>query len=111
MWDQDVSQGDIIIVDFNPSVGHEEKKKRPVLIISNDEYNRLTNGLVKVLAISSTVNDFPLHIPLPKGVGVHGKVLVQQEKIMDLMARPYHKAGSVSSKFLSDILEVVSETY
>lgn len=111
MWKQDVKQGDIIIVSFDPSIGHEEKKKRPALIVSNDEYNRLTNGLVKVLAISSTANKFPLHIPLPKEITVHGQVLVQQEKVMDLTARPYHKADTVSPKFLSDILEIISETY
>ena len=34
-----VKQGDIIKINFNPSVGHEEGKFRPALVVSNDDYN------------------------------------------------------------------------
>ena len=31
-----VSQGDIFYVDFNPSLGHEQKNRRPALALSHD---------------------------------------------------------------------------
>jgi mRNA interferase MazF len=32
-------QGDIILLEFDPQAGHEQKGKRPALIISNNTYN------------------------------------------------------------------------
>ena len=40
---------DIILLDFDPQSGHEIKKKRPALVLSNDAFNRLT-GLAMVAA-------------------------------------------------------------
>ena len=34
-----LEQGDIIYVDFNPQSGHEQKGTRPVLVISNNDFN------------------------------------------------------------------------
>jgi len=33
-------QGDIIILDFNPQAGHEQKANRPALVVSNKTFNR-----------------------------------------------------------------------
>jgi len=41
-----VSQGDIVIVDFDPSLGSEQKGKRPGVVVSNDVYHKKTNGFV-----------------------------------------------------------------
>ena len=46
-------QGDIIIINFNLSVGREIQKKRPALVISSDVYNSVT-GMVAVCPITST---------------------------------------------------------
>ena len=37
--------GDIIVIDFDPQRGHEFKKKRPALVVSNSAFSRLT-GMV-----------------------------------------------------------------
>lgn len=56
-------QGDIIIVDFDPSKGHEIKKRRPALVISRDEYNR-SSPLVVVCPITSTTQSRPFLVSL-----------------------------------------------
>ena len=33
-------QGDIIILDFNPQAGHEQKGNRSALVVSNKTFNR-----------------------------------------------------------------------
>ena len=55
-------QGDVIWVDMDEedTLGHEEQKKRPVLVISNDQYNSICNGLVKVVPITTTDNESKL---------------------------------------------------
>lgn len=46
------SFGEIYLVDFDPSVGHEFKKKRPAIIIQSDSTLK-KSALITVLAITS----------------------------------------------------------
>lgn len=32
--------GDVLMVDLDPSKGHEQRKRRPVVVVSNDAFNR-----------------------------------------------------------------------
>lgn len=56
-------QRDIIIIDFDPSKGHEIQKRRPALVMSSDDYNRTTN-LIIVCPITSTEKVYPFFIPI-----------------------------------------------
>ncbi|MBI3583738.1 MAG: type II toxin-antitoxin system PemK/MazF family toxin [Nitrospinae bacterium] len=47
-------RGQIWLVNFNPSFGHEYKKVRPALIIQNNEYIEFSN-LLTVIPISSQI--------------------------------------------------------
>ena len=40
-------QGDIVYMDFDPQAGHEQRGRRPALVISNDLFNRV-NSLTMV---------------------------------------------------------------
>lgn len=107
----EIHQGDIIIVGFDPSLGHEQRGTRPALVISNHDFTKLTQSLVKVVPISTTSNRFPLHLRLPRGLNVRGVVEIQQETTLDLSARDWKKVDHVSDKFLKEVLEAVMETY
>lgn len=107
----EINQGDIIIIGFDPSLGHEQKGNRPALVVSNHDFTRLTRSLVKVVPISTTDNKFPLHIPLPKGLKVYGVAEVQQETTLDLSARKWKKIDHVSGNFLKNVLAAVEESY
>lgn len=104
-----VRQGDIILVSFDPSLGHEQRKTRPALIISNDSFNRHCGGMAIALPISHA-KEFPLHIDLPDGLITNGKVLCDQIKAIDLNIRPYQRIETVYDDFLQYILEVVAAT-
>ena len=106
-----INQGDIIIIDFDPSLGHEQRGNRPALVVSNHDFTRLTQSLAKVVPISTTTNDFPLHIPLPDGLKVYGVAEVQQETTLDLYARRWKKIDQVSEDFLKYVLEAIEESY
>ena len=61
-------QGDIWLVDFDPSVGHEYQKVRPALIVESDSYMSFGN-LITVVPISSQLGKSTLlDILLPKTV-------------------------------------------
>lgn len=46
--------GEIYVVDFDPSVGHEFKKERPAVIIQSNETIKKTN-LITIMGITSNV--------------------------------------------------------
>jgi len=96
-------QGDIIEVDFNPTLGHEPQKKRPALVVSTDTFNSATSMTV-VCPITSTVNHFFLHEPLPDEIDIHGDVVMEQLRAIDLRARGARKIGELDRKDLEPIL-------
>jgi mRNA interferase MazF len=49
-------KGDFIAVTFDPQAGHEQKGRRPALVVSNTLFNERT-GLVIVCPITHTDRD------------------------------------------------------
>jgi mRNA interferase MazF len=43
------SRGDLVWLDFNPQSGHEERGRRPALVLSNTTYNKKPTSLWIVL--------------------------------------------------------------
>ena len=97
-----VKQGDIILLDFDPVKGHEQRKTRPALVVSNSAYNSKCN-ITWVCPISHA-NDFPLHISLPEGLKTEGKVLCEHIRGMDIEARTYKYLESVPASFMAQIV-------
>jgi len=60
-------RGDIYLVDFEPSVGAEIRKKRPALIISCDDANKYLRT-VMVIPLSSRIEKvYPFEVLVTKG--------------------------------------------
>ena len=79
-------QGDIIMLDFDPQTGHEQKGRRPALVISNDAFHKRTN-LAMVCPITSRLSNFPTHILLNGKIKTIGEVMCEQAKCLDIKAR------------------------
>src|SRR5260370_39930681 len=65
-------RGEVRIVDFDPVRGSEAAKRRPAVIVSNDQANttaqRLGRGVLTVVPITSNVQRiFPFQVLLPAG--------------------------------------------
>lgn len=80
------NKGDLIWLDFTPQSGHEQKGKRPALVISNNFFNNKT-GLAIVCPITSTKRDFPLHVEINSCRGISGFIMIEQVKSIDFTAR------------------------
>ena len=79
-------QGDIIMVDFDPQKGHEQKGRRPGLIISNDEFHKRSN-MALICPITNTLSGFPMHIALDDRTATTGEIMCEQVKCLDHNAR------------------------
>lgn len=105
-----VKQGDIIMIDFNPAIGHEEAKYRPGLVVSNNDYNKYCGGIILICPISHA-KEFPLHIDLPKGLKTDGKVLCEHIKALDINARSYKYIEKTPDEFIEYIANIVKACF
>jgi mRNA interferase MazF len=79
-------KGDFIALSFDPQSGHEQKGRRPALVISNYLFNKHT-GLAIVCPITNTNRSIPFHLPVPATSSLTGFVMVDQVKSIDYTAR------------------------
>ncbi len=77
--------GDIAWLDFDPQAGREQGRRRPVLILTDQTYNR-SSGLVVVCPLTSKRKPYPFALPVTVGK-VEGAILVDYIKSMDWEAR------------------------
>jgi len=99
-------QGDIIAITFDPQSGHEQKGRRPVLVVSKDLFNRST-GLAIVCPITNTDLGFPFHVPLPKDSKLTGFIMVEQVKSVDFRARLAKRIERGHDNLLSEVLSIL----
>jgi mRNA interferase MazF len=69
-----MQRGEVRMVDFDPTRGAEANKRRPAVIVSNDEANsaaaQIGRGVLTVLPITSNVERvYPFQVLLPSGTG------------------------------------------
>jgi mRNA interferase MazF len=100
------ARGDLIALTFDPQSGHEQKGRRPALVISNDLFNQRT-GLAIVCPITNTRRDIPLHVALPAVSPVTGFVMVEQVKAIDFMARRARFIERVAMPVLNEVLSIL----
>ncbi len=77
--------GDIVFLDFDPQIGHEQAKRRPALVLTGQGYNR-ASGLFVVCPLTSKRKPYPFAMPVTVGK-IEGAVLVDQLKSLDWSAR------------------------
>jgi mRNA interferase MazF len=79
-------KGDFVSVSFDPQSGHEQKGRRPAIVVSNFLFNKAT-GLAIVCPITNTNRKIPFHLAVPKSSSLTGFVMVEQVKAIDYTAR------------------------
>lgn len=101
-----VKQGEIFYLDFDPSKGHEEKKKRPAIVLSNDVVFK-TSGMTIVAPISSTTRNFPMYYQLTSAKIIYGKVLLDQTVSLDLIARGISDKNIIDRVSKQELEEII----
>jgi mRNA interferase MazF len=69
-----MQRGEVRMVDFEPARGAEANKRRPAIIVSNDEANstaaQIGRGVLTVVPVTSNVDRvYPFQVLLPSGAG------------------------------------------
>ena|SRR5215510_3872542 len=99
-------KGDLIALSFDPQTGHEQKGRRPALVISNYLFNRHT-GLAIVCPITRRDRKIPFHLAVQTKSLVSGFVMVDQIKSVDYIARKARFIGRAPIRLVTDALGVL----
>jgi mRNA interferase MazF len=99
-------KGDFITLSFDPQTGHEQKGRRPALVVSNDLFNRHT-GLAIVCPVTNTDRSYPFHLPIPSGSSLTGFVMVEQVKSVDFAMRRAKFVQRAADVFVENVLDLI----
>jgi mRNA interferase ChpB len=109
-----MERGDIYLVSLDPASGHEQRGKRPVLVISPGAFNRQT-GVPIVLPITTVGNlartvGFAVTL-MGAGTQTTGIVRCDQPRALDLRARGGRKLEQVPEPIVDEVLSRVSTIF
>jgi mRNA-degrading endonuclease toxin of MazEF toxin-antitoxin module len=102
-----MKRGEIWLVSLDPTSGHEQRGRRPVLIVSPEPFNRITKVPV-VLPITSRGNfarAAGFAVPLTgTGTKTTGIIRCDQPRALDLAARAGKKLESIPDAIVGEVL-------
>lgn len=80
-------KGDFIAVTLDPRSGHEQRGRRPALVVSNDLFDKHT-GLCLVCPITSTRRDYSFHAPKAMPDAGRSAIGEDEQRAADLPLAP-----------------------
>ena len=98
-------QGDIVVLSFDPQSGHEQKGRRPAIIISNKTFNQHL-GFAFACPITNTKRDFPFHVAVHSD-NITGYIMAEQMKSIDYNARDIKFIEKADQNTINQILGIV----
>lgn len=98
-------QGDIVALSFDPQNGHEQKGRRPAMIVSNKIFNKHL-GLAFACPITNTKRDFPFHIAV-QSENITGFIMAEQMKSIDYTSRNIKFIEKANQKTINQILGII----
>jgi mRNA interferase ChpB len=109
-----MERGDVYLVSLDPTAGHEQQGRRPVLVISPGRFNRVT-GVPIVLPVTSggsfaRVAGFAVSL-MGAGTETTGVVRCDQPRALDLRARKGRKLETVPDQIVDEVLRKVSPLF
>lgn len=99
-------RGDIVWLEFNPRIGHEQSGVRPALIISGEIYNKKT-GLCLAMPITSKIKGYPFEVIL-KTKNIQGVILSDQIKSLDFKYRKIKFCDKIDKETFENTLDKLS---
>ena len=102
-----IEQGDIVLLNFDPTLGHEQAGSRPALVVSKTIYNQNT-GFIVVCPITSKLKSFPMWVSLDEQTTTKGFVICEHIKTIDTIARNPIFIEHINENVLDKVLAIVN---
>ena len=104
---------DIVLVNLDPTVGHEVKKTRPCVIISPDVMNNVLQTII-IAPITSTARKIPTRVliksAVKSGLANDSYAMLDQVKTID-RKRVIKRLGTISESEKQEITDTLHELF
>jgi mRNA interferase MazF len=101
-----MKRGEIYFANLDPTVGSEIRKKRPVLIVSNNANNKAASTVTVVPITSNTVNVYPFEVLFEmkdSGLSKRSKAQCHQVRTISKIRIDDKKVGIVNKEMMLKI--------
>lgn len=101
-----MKRGEIYFADLNPTKGREIRKRRPVLIVSNNANNRASDTLTIVPLTSKVARVYPFEVKSlanESGLSQDSKAMAQQVRTISKERIVGGRAGAVPSALMERV--------
>ncbi len=107
-----MKRGDVYMVSLDPTQGNEQQGRRPVLIVSPDEFNTATQlpVIVPVTSGGAFARRIGFAVPLT-GAKTTGVVRCDQPRVLDIRARRGRKVETLPPDLMDEILARVATIF
>jgi len=101
-----ICQYDVVLVNLEPTIGHEIRKSRPCVVISPDEMN---NHLATLITAPMTTKShaYPSRVSVTFG-GKHGWIVLDQIRTID-KRRVVKYLGRIETKTIEYLRSIIKE--
>jgi mRNA-degrading endonuclease toxin of MazEF toxin-antitoxin module len=109
-----MKRGEIWLVSLDPTSGHEQQGRRPVLIVSPEAFNRMTRlpVILPITSGGSFARTAGFAVPLAgAGTKTTGVVRCDQPRALDLAARGGRKLETIPDTILDEILAKIAPIF
>ena len=96
-------RGDVILLSFDPTLGHEQAGFRPAVVLTPEYYNK-ASGLCLVCPITTNIKGYPFEVILDGAKKTTGVALSDQVRYVDWKARNIKIVDRISMTSLATIL-------
>jgi len=96
--------GELVWIDLNPTLGHEQSGHRPAIVLTARQYNE-RSGLCIICPITGRARGYPFEVTIPEGRAISGVILVDQVRSVAWEKRYVKIAGVAPVKLLDEVRE------
>ncbi|HEY4489202.1 MAG TPA: endoribonuclease MazF [Candidatus Paceibacterota bacterium] len=101
------SRGDIVWTTLDPTRGHEQRGRRPALVVSPEIYNE-KSGLALVCPLTTKAKGYPFEV----GLSIKGEesvILVDQIRSLDWKERRFEKIITAPTSVVQAVSEYLTK--
>lgn len=103
-------RGDIVLIDFDPSLGSEIKGSRPALVVSSKEFHQLGFALLCPItrgeAFMARSNGFAVSLA-GTGCKTDGVIVAYQVRTVDYRQRNIKRIENVPDYIISEVQDII----
>ena len=101
------SRGDVVWTTLDPARGHEQRGRRPALVVSPRIYNE-KSGLALVCPVTTKIKNYPFEV----GLEIQGEpsvILVDQLRSLDWRERKFKKIQALPAPIMNVVADYLAK--